>query len=43
MYLDAIEGAEKKEQPDEYLVENELIEGRKLRQILPPDSHGSQV
>ena len=43
MYLDAVEGAEKKEQPDEYRVENELIEGRKLRQILPPGSHGSQV
>ena len=39
MYLDAVEGAEKKEQPDEYLAENELIEGGKLRQILPPGSH----
>ena len=43
MQLDAVEGAEKKEQPDEYRVENELIEGRKLRQILPPGSLGPQV
>ncbi len=43
MYLDVVDGVKKREQPDEYLVENELIERGKLRQILPPDSPSLQV